>query len=77
MGTTYFLPSIAAVFVGGTAASGGKSSILGVCFGALMMSLMTTFLNAANLAPGLQKLILGAFLVFLLVASVSNAAKKK
>lgn len=77
MGSTYFLPSIAAVFVGGTAASGGKSSVLGVCFGALMMSLMTTFLNAANLAPGLQKLILGAFLVFLLVASVSNAAKKK
>ena len=77
MGTTYFLPSIAAVFIGGTAASGGKSSVLGVCFGALMMSLMTTFLNAANLAPGLQKLILGAFLVFLLVASVSSEAKRK
>lgn len=77
MGQTYFLPSIAAAFVGGTAASGGKSSVLGVCFGALMMSLMTTFLNSANLSPGLQRLILGVFLVFLLVASVNNASRKK
>lgn len=77
MGTTYFLPSIAAAFVGGTAASGGKSNVLGVCLGALMMSFMTTFLNAANLSPGLQKLIQGAFLVLILVASVSNSSKKK
>lgn len=77
MGSTYFLPSIAAAFVGGTAASGGKSNVLGVCFGALMMSFMTMFLNAANLAPGVQKLILGTFLVLILVASVSNDAKKK
>lgn len=77
MGSTYFLPSVAATFVGGTAASGGKSSVLGVCCGALMMSFLTTFLNAANLDPGFQKLILGVFLVLILVASVNNAAKKK
>lgn len=77
MGSTYFLPSIAATFVGGTAASGGKSSVAGVCFGALMMSFMTTFLNSANLDPGVQKLILGVFLVLILVASVSSSAKKK
>ncbi len=77
MGTTYFLPSIAAAFVGGTAASGGRSNVLGVCLGALMMSFMTTFLNAASLSPGMQKLIQGAFLVLILVASVSNAVKKK
>lgn len=77
MGSTYFLPSIAAAFVGGTAAAGGKSSVAGVCLGALMMSFMTTFLNAANLSPGIQKLIQGAFLVLILVASVSNSSKKK
>lgn len=77
MGSTYFLPSIAATFVGGTAASGGKSSVAGVCFGALMMSFMTTFLNAANLNPGAQKLILGVFLVLILVASVSSSSKRK
>lgn len=77
MGTTYFLPSIAAAFVGGTAAAGGKSNVLGVCLGALMMSLMTTFLNAANLSPGLQKLIQGGFLVLILVASVSGGRRKR
>ncbi|WP_236355043.1 ABC transporter permease [Konateibacter massiliensis] len=77
MGSTYFLPSIAAAFVGGTAAAGGKSNVAGVCLGALMMSFMSTFLNAAHLSPGVQKLILGTFLVLILVASVSNATKKK
>lgn len=77
MGSTYFLPSIAAAFVGGTAASGGKSNVLGVCFGAIMMSFMSMFLNAAHLSPGMQKLIQGAFLVLILVASVSNDSKKK
>ncbi|MDD3138255.1 MAG: ABC transporter permease [Lachnospiraceae bacterium] len=77
MGSTYFLPSIAAAFVGGTAASGGKSNVIGVCFGALMMSFMTTFLNAANMSAGMQKLIQGTFLVLILVASVSSDSKKK
>lgn len=77
MGSTYFLPSVAATFVGGTAASGGRSNVVGVCLGALMMSFMTTFLNAASLTPGMQRLIQGVFLVLILVASVSNVVKKK
>lgn len=77
MGFAYFLPSIAATFVGGTIASGGRSNVAGVCFGALMMSFLTTFLNASNLGPGQQRLIQGVFLVLVLVASVSNAAKRK
>ena len=77
MGSTYFLPSVAAAFVGGTAAGGGKSNVAGVCFGALMMSFLSTFLNAANLSPGTQKLIQGAILVLILVASVKNNSVKK
>lgn len=77
MGSTYFLPSVAAAFVGGTAASGGKSNVAGVCFGALMMSLLTTFLNAASLSPGMQRLIQGAVLVLILVAFVSGDSSKK
>lgn len=77
LGTTYFLPSVAAAFVGGTNAAGGKSSVVGVSIGALMMTLMSTFLNAAKLDVGVQRLIQGVFLVFLLVVAVSDAAKKK
>ncbi len=77
LGTTYFLPSVAAAFVGGTNAAGGKSSVVGVCIGALMMTLMSTFLNAAKIGVGGQKLIQGIFLVFLLVLAVSDVSKKK
>ncbi len=77
LGTTYFLPSVAAAFVGGTNAAGGKSSVVGVSIGALMMTLMSTFLNAAKLDVGIQRLIQGIFLVFLLVVAVSDASKKK
>lgn len=77
LGTTYFLPSVAAAFVGGTNAAGGKSSVVGVSIGAFMMTLMSTFLNAAKLDVGVQRLIQGIFLVFLLVVAVSDASKKK
>jgi ribose transport system permease protein len=77
MGSTYFLPSIAATFVGGTAASGGKSNVVGVCLGALMMSFMSMFLNTANLSPGVQRSIQGLFLVCILIASVSNSSRPR
>lgn len=77
LGTTYFLPSVAAAFVGGTNAAGGKSSVVGVSIGAFMMTLMSTFLNAAKFGVGVQRLIQGAFLVLLLVIAVSETAKKK
>lgn len=77
MGYAYFLPSITATFVGGTAASGGKSNVPGVCFGALMMAFMSMFLNTANFSPGLQRFIQGIFLVCILIASISSGGKKK
>jgi ribose/xylose/arabinose/galactoside ABC-type transport system permease subunit len=75
MGTAYFLPSIAATFVGGTLAAGGRSGVLGVGFGALMMTLMSSLLNTAestyDLPSGLRQLVMGAFLVGVLLLSVS------
>ena len=76
MGEAYFLPSIAATFIGGTLA-GGKSSTAGTVFGAFMMSLLTTLLNVTRLSPGLQKLIQGAILVLILIASVNKKAGEK
>ncbi|QZN85373.1 ABC transporter permease [Cellulomonas sp. C5510] len=75
MGLAYFLPSVAATFVGGTAASGGRSNVLGVAVGALMMTLMSSFLNTAestyHLPSGVKQLVMGAFLVSILLLSVS------
>ena len=75
LGTTYFLPSIAACFVGGTNAAGGKSNIVAVCIGAFMMTLMSTFLNAANISVAGQRLIQGIFIVLLLVAATKDKGK--
>lgn len=75
LGTTYFLPSIAACFVGGTNAAGGKSNIAAVCIGAFMMTLMSTFLNVANISIGGQRLIQGIFIVLLLVAATKKSEK--
>ncbi|MBQ9564899.1 MAG: ABC transporter permease [Synergistaceae bacterium] len=76
LGTTYFLPSIAACFVGGTNAAGGKSNIVAVCLGAFMMTLMSTFLNAARIGVGGQRLIQGVFIVLLLVAATKSPNSK-
>ncbi len=76
LGTTYFLPSIAACFVGGTNAAGGRSNIVAVCIGAFMMTLMSTFLNAAKIGIGAQRLIQGVFIVLLLCAATKNPNKK-
>lgn len=73
LGTTYFLPSIAACFVGGTNAAGGRSNIIAVCIGAFMMTLMSTFLNAARISIGGQRLIQGIFIVMLLVAAARDS----
>ena len=76
LGTTYFLPSIAACFVGGTNAAGGKSNIIAVCLGAFMMTLMSTFLNAAKIGIGAQRLIQGIFIVLLLCMATKNPNSK-
>ena len=76
LGTTYFLPSIAACFVGGTNAGGGRSNIIAVAIGAFMMTLMSTFLNAAHISIGAQRLIQGIFIVLLLCAATKNPNKK-
>lgn len=76
LGTTYFLPSIAACFVGGTNAGGGRSNIIAVCLGAFMMTLMSTFLNAAKISIGGQRLIQGIFIVLLLVAATRTPKNK-
>lgn len=72
MGTSYFLPSVAATLIGGTSASGGKSSVIGALFGALMMSLLTALLNISHLPVGYQKFVQGAVLVLILIASISK-----
>lgn len=75
MGFSYLLTSIAAPVIGGTSASGGKSSVTGCVVGVLMLTLLTTFINVTGLSATLQNLIQGFLLVFILVTSAPKAQK--
>jgi ribose transport system permease protein len=69
MGNYYLMPSIATTLVGGTLVSGGKSSVAGTMGGALMLTLVQTFLTLTKLSAGLQYLIEGAILMLVLIAA--------
>ncbi len=70
MGISYLLTSIAAPVIGGTSVAGGKSSVAGTIGGALMLTLLVTFLNVTRLPASAQNLIQGGLLIIILVASV-------
>lgn len=75
MGLSYLLTSIASPVIGGTSASGGKSSVAGCMAGVLMLTLLTTFINVTGLPATLQNLIQGFLLVFILITSTPKQRK--
>ena len=70
MGISYMLTSISATVIGGTSAAGGKSSVVGSVCGALMLTMLVSFLNVSRLPAATQELIQGVLLVSILVVSV-------
>jgi len=70
MGISYLLTSIAAPVIGGTSVAGGKSSVAGTIGGAMLLTLLVTFLNVTRLPASAQNLIQGGLLIVILVASV-------
>ncbi len=54
------LESIAAVVVGGTSLTGGRGSIVGTFFGALLIGVLYNAMNLLNVDSYLQKVLLGA-----------------
>jgi ribose transport system permease protein len=75
MGVSYLMTSVAATVIGGTSAAGGKSSVAGAVAGALLLSLMIMFLNLTMLPVSYQKIIQGALLMIILVASVPRGRR--
>ena len=54
------LESIAAVVVGGTSLMGGRGSVIGTFFGALLIGVLYNAMNLLNVDSYLQKVLLGA-----------------
>jgi simple sugar transport system permease protein len=63
MGDGYLLPTLAAVFVGGTSVFGGRGSILGTFIGAFMIGGITAGIVAAGYTDFYTNLIYGAIVL--------------
>lgn len=74
MASEYTMLSVAAVVIGGTKLTGGKGTFVGGALGSLVLILITTILQALNMAAGLRSLIQGIILIVILIAN-SRAPK--
>lgn len=74
MADSYTMLSVAAVVIGGTKLTGGKGSYIGGALGAMVLVLITTLLQALNMASGLRSLIQGIILIGVLML---NSREKK
>ena len=63
LGSGFFLPALAAVFVGGTSVFGGRGSIYGTFIGALMMGAIQAGIVAAGLTDYWTGAIYGAIIL--------------
>jgi ribose/xylose/arabinose/galactoside ABC-type transport system permease subunit len=68
------LQSIAAVVVGGTSLMGGRGSVVGTFFGALLIGLLNNMMNLLNIESYTQDIVLGAVI---LVAVIVDELRKR
>jgi ribose/xylose/arabinose/galactoside ABC-type transport system permease subunit len=68
------LQSIAAVVVGGTSLAGGRGSVVGTFFGALLIGLLNNVMNLLDIESYTQDIVLGA--VILLAVIVDELRKR-
>jgi ribose transport system permease protein len=76
MATNYGLPPIAAAVIGGTLISGGKSSVLGSVFGAVLLTLLTALLILTQFSIGYRYIIQGMVFIAILLAFEARRHKK-
>ncbi|WGS64679.1 ABC transporter permease [Marinitoga aeolica] len=62
-GSGYELDAIAAVVLGGASLSGGRGSVIGTIFGALIMGVINNGLNLLNVSPFYQQAVKGAVIL--------------
>jgi ribose transport system permease protein len=72
IGETFALDSITAVVIGGTAMIGGEGGILGTLGGALLIAMISNFLNLLGINPMMQYIIKGFILVIALAGKVKR-----
>jgi ribose transport system permease protein len=68
MGTSFLLGSVAAVVVGGASVFGGRGSVIGTFFGALVLIQVNNLVFLLNLGTNFQNLIYGVIVLVVVAA---------
>jgi ribose transport system permease protein len=76
MGSSYVMPSIAAVVVGGVSLAGGEGDFLGVILGAIFLQTLTNLLVALGWGDAGKWTGFGIVLFVLLIVYVSNRRRR-
>lgn len=63
MGTSYLLPAIAAVVVGGSSILGGRGKYPGTVGGVLLVTLLTSLLSISQMPEAMRQIIFGALIL--------------
>lgn len=79
IGGAYLLPVLAAVYMGGTSASGGSGGILGTIVGALVITMVTNSMNLLSVPSEWRDAIIGVLIIVtvLVDALVKNRITNK
>jgi ribose transport system permease protein len=75
-GANLNLQSIAAAVIGGVSLFGGKGTLLGACFGAILYSLIENVLNLYNVDPDVTEIVAGAIVLVAGLINVLSDSKR-
>lgn len=75
-GVGYELNAIAAVAIGGTSMAGGKGTIVGTIFGALILGILDNMLGLKNVNSNLQLIIKGCIIIAAVVLQKERKNKR-
>lgn len=76
MGRPYLLQSVGAVVVGGTLIFGGSATPLGTLLGSVLLVLIVTTMQIANLSGGAQDMVQGLVIIAVLAAAGSGLSRR-
>lgn len=71
IGAPYLLPTLAAVFMGGTSPAGGQGGVVGTVIGALIMSIVQNAMNLLGVPAVWREAIIGALIIVTVLTDMS------
>jgi ribose transport system permease protein len=77
LATSYLLPSVAAVVIGGTSIFGGLGSYSGTIFGALILTVLDSFLNLLDVAQSWRQILYGAIILALAALYARTSGRRQ